>query len=40
MKIPAAETNIIDQDFLPAKSVELTPCGHGSEKNSISAAKN
>jgi hypothetical protein len=30
---------IIDQGFPdPAKLVELTPCGHSSEKNSISTA--
>jgi hypothetical protein len=32
MKIPAAETDIIDRGyrdtFFPAESVELTPCGH------------
>jgi hypothetical protein len=37
MKLPAAETDYLIGDF--PKFVELTPCGHGSEKNSISTAK-
>jgi hypothetical protein len=39
MKLPAAETDYVDRGFSdPAKYVELTPCGHRSEKNSISTA--
>jgi hypothetical protein len=34
MKLPAAETDYSIGDF--QKLVELTPCGHRSEKNSIS----
>jgi hypothetical protein len=34
MKLPAAET-----DYWSDILVQLTPCGHGSEKNSISTAK-
>jgi hypothetical protein len=39
MKLPAPETDYWSGISWAAKFVELTPCGHRSEKNSISTAK-